>query len=83
MESLADHHTARMLAQVARQILDGHVQIQKLRDQRILLGRKTGFAKLAFGGLLRVGPAPGGNQRRDARQIRLWKAQHFADVAHR
>ena len=38
--ALADHHAAGMLAEVARQILDGHVEIQEFRDQRMLSGAK-------------------------------------------
>ncbi len=45
------------------------------------VGREAGFAKLALGGFLGIGPAPGGDQTRDASEIRFVEAQHFADVA--
>ena len=66
---------------MARQILDGHVEIQEFRDQRIV-GREAGFAELALGGFVRISPAPGWNQRGDAGQVGFGEAQHLADVAH-
>src|SRR5580658_4404977 len=72
-----------MLPEMARQILDGHVQIQKLSNQRMFLRRKSRFGELALGGFLGIHPAPGWNQRRDAREILFREAQHFTDVAHR
>ena len=63
--ALADHHAAGMLAEMARQILDGRVELEEFADQRVF-ERKAGFAKLAFGGFLGIVPAPRRNQRRRA-----------------
>ena len=59
--ALADHHASGMLAQMPRQILRGHVQLEKFADSRI--GEiEAGLLKLAFGRVVRIAPAPAGYQ---------------------
>src|SRR5262249_34661371 len=78
--ALADDHAAGMLAEMARQIPNGQVEIQELRDERIFR-RKAGLAELALGGFLGIGPAPGRNQRGKPAEIGFAETEHFSDVA--
>ena len=55
--ALADHHAAGMLAEVARQILDHAVELEKFADAR-MVDVETGFAELLFGGVLGIFPFP-------------------------
>ncbi len=58
---LADHHAARVLAQVARQVLHSQIQLEKFADARVAQ-IQAGIAELALGRVFRIFPFPRAHQ---------------------
>ena len=59
--SLADHHAARMLAQVTRQVLNSEIQLQKFSDA-LVREIQARVLELALGRVFRIFPFPGAYQ---------------------
>ena len=78
--ALADHHAAGVLAQMARQVLHGDIQLEEFANAAVAR-IETGFVELALGGVARILPLPSARQARQARHCGLIEAQRFADFA--
>src|SRR5439155_23878711 len=78
--ALADHHSAGVLAKVARQVLNRDVELEKFADAAVAR-IEAGFLELALGREARVLPLPLGGEARKARDRLLVEAKRFADLA--
>ena len=66
--ALADHHAAGVLAEMARQILHGQVQLEKFAHAR-MLEIEAGIAEFALGCVVLVAAFPGGDGGRDLASV--------------
>ncbi len=78
--SLADDHTAGVLAEVARQILHARIKLEEFSDAR-LREIEARIAKLPLGSIAGVLPLPGPHQRGKARQNVFLESEDLADFA--
>src|SRR5262252_10730753 len=80
--SLANHHSARVLPQMARQILHFLAQLEKLQDA-MLVQIEARVLELARQRVFAIGVFPGADQAGKFVECLLIKGEHFADFASR
>src|SRR5262249_53308233 len=78
--TLADHHAAGMLAEMPRQILQAHTQIQILGDAMVA-EVKASVVEVTVKSIVGAAPLPAADQRGETVQRLHVKPKHLADLA--